>query len=84
MTVEPVSTAILRIELAPNRNAETWKNHFLPIQHNQYKALGLSSDRGTGLVKGFFDACPDKSWYSIHFHELRDLCGYLTRLENQA
>ena len=84
MTIEPVSTAILRIELAPNRNADTWKNHFLQIQQNQYVALGLASDRGTGLVKGFHDACPDKPWYSDHFHELRDLCRSLTRIENQA
>ncbi len=84
ITIEPISTAILRMELAPNRNAETWKNHFQQIHDHQYLALGLTSDRGTGLVKGFKDTHSDKPWYSDHFHELRDLCRHLTRLENQA
>ncbi|NOY73070.1 MAG: hypothetical protein GXP14_11995 [Gammaproteobacteria bacterium] len=84
ITIEPVSTAILRIELSPNRNAATWKNHFQQIQAHHYCALGLGSDRGTGLTKGFTEACPDKPWYSDHFHELSDLYQYLTRLENQA
>lgn len=35
-------------------------------------------------MKGFKGAHPDKPWYSDHFHELRDLCKHLTRIENQA
>ena len=53
ITVEPRSLAILQIELAENREATTWKQHWdalaeagLIAQHT------VVSDQGSGLVKG--------------------------------
>jgi hypothetical protein len=53
ITVEPQSLAILKIELAENREAATWKQHW-----DALAAAGLIeqqtvvSDQGSGLVKG--------------------------------
>ncbi|KJU86877.1 hypothetical protein MBAV_000929, partial [Candidatus Magnetobacterium bavaricum] len=49
ITIEPKSTAILRIEIAENRKSESWKNHWVEIEKNYFYTLGLVSDRGKGL-----------------------------------
>jgi hypothetical protein len=52
VTVDPKSSAILRIELADSRKAEDWKNHFQCIFNNDVKAIYLVSDDGTRLRAG--------------------------------
>jgi hypothetical protein len=84
VTLDPVSTAILRIELANDRKADTWKNHFDELREHQFVLTGLSSDRGNGLVKGYQDAYQDFNWCSDHFHELRGLTQLCSRLEKKA
>ena len=84
ITIEPTSTAILRIELAADRSAATWQQHFQQLHHHHYRSLALASDRGTGLVTGYHTVHPDTPWYADHFHELRALYQHLTRIENQA
>ena len=84
ITIEPTSTAIVRLELAADRRAPTWQHHFQQIHAHHYSSLGLVSDRGTGLVSGYELVHPDKPWSSDHFHELRDLYQHLTRIENRA
>jgi len=53
ITIEPQSTAILRIELADDRKSDTWEAHFLHIEANQITPSGACSDRGKGIVAGF-------------------------------
>ena len=53
VTIDPVSTAILRIELAPDRKGDTWKKHFSELKDHQFIAKGLGSDRGAGIINGF-------------------------------
>ncbi len=84
ITIDPVSTAILRIELADDRTAATWKNHFDALNEHQFELRGLGSDRGNGLVKGYQDACQDSAWCSDHFHEFRGLTHLCSTLEKQA
>lgn len=84
VTIDPVSTAILRIELAPNRKADTWENHFKAIGEQQFIAKGLASDRGTGLMQGYQAANSDSVWCSDHFHEFRGLTQLRSTLEKQA
>ncbi len=36
LTIEPQSTAILRIELAEDRTSKTWQEHWIEIEKNQY------------------------------------------------
>jgi len=84
VTVEPKSTAILKIELANNRTSETWGQHFETLKEHQYIANGLSSDRGNGITKGFHDAYPNADWFSDHFHEFRGLKKIGIQLEQKA
>ncbi|MBU2461509.1 hypothetical protein KKH65_01385 [bacterium] len=85
ITIEPQSAAILRIELAKDRTADTWESHWKVLEENQFYTLGLVSDRGSGLVEGFKEAFPDMPYYPDLFHEIRDLAkAILVDLEKAA
>ena len=73
VTIEPKSTAILKIELASNRSADTWKNHFKELFYHHYHSIGLSSDRGKGLTEGYKKFYLGRPWYSDHYHELKPI-----------
>jgi len=84
ISIEPKSTAILKIELADNRQADTWDKHFRAIEDGNFNISGLCSDRGTGILGGFKSACPNTTWFSDHFHEFNDLIKLSITLESQA
>jgi hypothetical protein len=52
VTIEAQSTAILKIQLASDRSAETWKAHFDDLGAHRFHSIGMVSDRGLGLVAG--------------------------------
>ncbi|MCP4878248.1 MAG: hypothetical protein GY896_22580, partial [Gammaproteobacteria bacterium] len=52
VTVDPISSAILRIELADSRKAKDWRNHFECLYDNGWEAIYLVTDEGTGLCAG--------------------------------
>lgn len=84
VTLEPKSTAILKMQLASNRSAVTRKNHFEELLYNQYHSVSLSSDRGKGLTEGYKQAYLGKPWISSHFHELKPFLKLLIKFERQA
>jgi len=84
VTIDPVSTAILKIQLASNCQADTWKEHFQSIESNDISARGLASDRGVGIVQGYQLFHEHLIWCSDHFHEFRGLTKLLRTLESQA
>ena len=84
VTIDPVSTAILKIELSSNCQADTWKKHFQSIESNGISARGLASDRGVGIVQGYQLFHDNLVWCSDHFHEFRGLTKLLRTLESQA
>jgi len=84
VTIEPQSTAILRIELATDRSASTWKAHFETLQDHHFSSIGMASDRGLGLVAGYRDAHPEALWVSDQFHEFHDLCNLRPQWERKA
>jgi hypothetical protein len=51
LTVDPISSAILRIELADTRKVEDWKRHWECLQDNGYVAIYLVSDEGKSLCQ---------------------------------
>lgn len=51
VTVDPISSAILRIELADSRKVEDWKNHWECLENNGYIALYLVSERVNPYLK---------------------------------
>ena len=84
VTIDAQSTTILKIELAQDRSADTWKAHFEALENHHFFALGMASDRGLGLVAGFRAACDMALWVADYFHEFRDLAGVLQQLERKA
>ena len=83
ITVEPRSLAILKIELAANREAATWKQHWdalaaagLIAQHT------VVSDQGSGLVKGC--ALMGLTHHPDLFHLLQPLARGGERLYRKA
>lgn len=84
VTIDARSTAILNIELAADRSAETWKAHFEALANHHFVSLGMASDRGLGLVAGYQAACDMALWVADYFHEFQDLFALLYQLERKA
>src|SRR5215831_4231994 len=84
VTIEAHSTAILKIQLASERSAETWKAHFDDLGDHRFHSIGMASDRGRGLVAGYHAACPDARWVCDRFHEFHDLFDRRRQLERKA
>src|SRR6266702_3143353 len=84
VTIDARSTAILNIELASERSAETWKAHFEALEEHHFFSLGMASDRATGLMAGYQAACDMALWVADYFHEFRDLFAVLHQLECKA
>lgn len=84
VTIEAQSTAILKIQLASERSAETWKAHFDDLGEHHFHSIGMASDRGRGLVAGYQAACQDARWVCDRFHEFRDLFDRRRQLERKA
>ena len=84
VTIDARSTTILKIELASDRSADTWRAHFAALENHQFVSLGLASDRGLGLVAGYRAACDMALWVADYFHEFRDLFEVLHQVERQA
>jgi len=84
VTIDARSTAILTIELAADRSADTWRAHFAAREAHHFSSLGMASDRGLGLVAGSQAACNMSLWVAEYFHEFRDLFEVLHQLERTA
>lgn len=84
VTIEAQSTAILKMQLASERSAETWEAHFDDLSAHHFHSIGMASDRGRGLVAGYHAACQDARWVCDRFHEFRDLFERRRQLERKA
>lgn len=84
VTIDAHSTAILKIELASDRSAETWGAHFAKLEDHHFCPLGMASDRGLGLVAGYQAAVEAALWVCDYFHEFRALFTLLHRWERKA
>ena len=84
VTIDAQSTTILKIELAADRSAETWRAHFAALDASLFHSLGMASDRGVGLVAGYHAACEEALWVCDYFHEFQDLFTVLHQWERKA
>jgi hypothetical protein len=85
VTVDPCSSAILRIELSETRQAEDWKNHFECLMDNGVEAIYLVSDDGTGLCAGHRAALSHTVRQSDTYHAVAHTLGsWVERLEASA
>jgi len=62
ITVDPISSAIIRIELTEQRTADVWVNHFQSIEDNGISARYVTSDSGTGLCAAQTARFADVAW----------------------
>ena len=85
VTVDPRSSAILRIELAGSRKAEDWKKHFECLYDNGVEALYLVSDEGKGIRAGHAEVMSDVVRQSDTYHAIAHQLGsWADRLEKAA
>ena len=85
VSVDPCSSAILRIELVDNRKAEDWKKHFECLHDNGLEAIYLVSDDGTGLRAGHAEAMGHTVRQSDTYHAIAHQLGsWVVRLEKRA
>lgn len=85
VTVDPVSSVILRIELSETRKAEDWINHWECIEDNGFSAIYLVSDEGTGLTSGHSKGLYDRPFQPDTYHTIAHRLGHwLERLEKKA
>jgi len=85
LTVDPISSVILRIELANTRKAEDWKNHWECLEENGYFAIYLVSDEGKGLCTAQKEALADIIRQPDTYHAIAHQLGkWVRRLEDAA
>ena len=85
VTVDPCSSAILRIELADSRKAEDWKRHFECLYDNGVEAIYLVSDDGKGIRAGHAEVMSDVVRQSDTYHAIAHQLGnWADRLEKVA
>jgi hypothetical protein len=84
VTIDAQSTAILNIELAADRSAQTWSAHYTTLKDHRFDGIGMASDRGKGVVAGYQATCHEVLWVCDYFHEFRDLFNVLHQLERKA
>ena len=84
VTMDASSTATLKIELASDRSAETWRAHCEALEEHHFCSRGMASDRGLGLVAGYRAACDMALWVADYFHAFRDLFEVLHHMERKA
>lgn len=85
VTVDPVSSAILKIELSNTRKAKEWINHWNCIEDNGYSAIYLVSDEGKGLTSGHSKGLSEISRQPDTFHVIAHKLGFwVNRFEKAA
>ena len=85
VTVDPISSAILRIELADSRKIEDWKKHWECIQENGHIATYLVTDEGKGLCGAKKEALADIFRQPDTYHAIAHQLGmWVNNLEQKA
>ena len=85
VTVDPVSSAILRIELSDTRKAKDWVEHWECIEDNGFSAIYLVSDEGSGLTSGHSQGLSDRPFQSDTYHAIAHRLGlWVERFEREA
>ena len=84
ITVDPISSAILRIELADNRTADQWCEHYDGLLKNGFQPKQLTSDAGVGICAANAVTFADIPWQLDTFHSVAHRLGdWNRRLEKR-
>jgi hypothetical protein len=85
ITVDPVSSAILSIELTEHRTADAWKDHLNNLVANGFSPRFITSDGGVALKAAHNDLFPDIPWQLDTFHGVAHRLGdWNRRLEKSV
>lgn len=85
LTVDPQSSAILRLEVVDRRTWEAWARHWECLYDNGCQALYLVCDGGQALAKAQKTALADLIRQPDTYHALAHVLGaWETRLEKRA
>lgn len=85
ITVDPISSAILRIELSDTRKKEDWKKHWECLETNGIVSLYLVCDEGKGLCGAKEEILFDKIRQIDTYHAIAHQFGqWVKRLEEAA
>jgi len=85
ITVDPISSAILRIERVDQRSADEWSHHYQALLENGFSPDLLTSDAGTALCAAHERIFPNTPWQSDTFHGIAHRLGdWVRRLEKSA
>lgn len=85
ITVDPISTAIIRIELAESRKTEDWINHFNTLRGNGIEVILVVSDEGQGICSATGSALQGINRQPDTFHAISHRLGkWVNSLEKSA
>jgi hypothetical protein len=84
ITVDPISSAILRIELADTRKTEDWKHHWKCLENNGYFAIYLVSDEGKGICTAQKEALADIIRQPDTYHAIAHQLGKWVKILEDA
>ena len=85
ITIDPISSVILRIELVDKRTANEWEKHYRTLLDNNFSPKLLVSDAGTALCSAHANIFPEVPWQSDTFHGIAHRLGdWVRRLEKSA
>ena len=84
ITLDPISSTILSIELAKERSQEVWKNHIEKIEaEEKVEIISMVTDGGKGLCSAI--AKKNIAWQPDSYHAIAHRLGsWVNRLEARA
>ncbi len=79
VTLDPISSVILRMEIVENRTAEQWEEHWRHLLEEGITPILLTNDEGTAMSKAQKSVLPDTPRQSDTFHAIALRLGYIVR-----
>jgi len=83
ITVDPVSSVILRMELAENRKCDSWEEHWQSLLDIGVVPLYLTSDEGSGMKAAREKIFPNLRHQTDTFHAIAYRLGEVFRILEQ-
>jgi len=84
ITVDPISTAILKIELVDKRTADAWISHWESIEENGCIPVYLVCDGGTALAKAHDEHLSDLIKQPDVYHAIAHVLGVIDKKLEKA
>ena len=85
ISVDPISSAILRIEVVAARSVEAWKHHWQCIYEHGHLATYLVNDEGIAMAGAQKELLPEITRQADSFHGIAHRLGlWVDRLEKKA